>query len=328
MIESLSIRNFKVLREVDFDLRPLTVIVGPNASGKSSILQAIELISAWHNEGPSPATRRFMEPGLRSRNSAGPTRITCAVRLKGLKSFFDLDLPPKKPAPDEGVLEFGWSHTLLNLDIRKLTAPSYPKNTSLNLPSDGEGLSSILAGLRLEHPAKFAEIVNQLKIVVPNLTDIRVRQTQMGPESIGYEILFDLRGAESIPAGAVSEGTLLALGALTALATCDSPNVALIDDLERGLHPKALGSYIEQLRALQRQDPELQIIATSHSPYLLDYLRADEVLLTSLDGDGYTVVKSLTAHPDYERWKQLMGPGEFWSTVGEDWITEEKKATA
>jgi AAA15 family ATPase/GTPase len=34
MIQSLSIRNFKVLREVDIKLQPLTVIVGPNASGK------------------------------------------------------------------------------------------------------------------------------------------------------------------------------------------------------------------------------------------------------------------------------------------------------
>jgi predicted ATPase len=228
---------------------------------------------------------------------------------------------------DDGA-RLEWSHTLLNLNTQKLAAPSYPKNTSLRLPIDGEGLSSILAGLRLEHPAKFSGIVNQLRTVVPNLTDIRVRRTQIGPESIGHEILFDLKGADGISAGSVSEGTLLTLGVLTALSTCDSPQVALIDDLERGLHPKALGHYIDQLRILQKQDPELQIIATSHSPYLLDYLRAEEVLLTSLDENGYTVVKSLTDHPDYERWKEVMGPGEFWSTVGEDWITKEKKATA
>lgn len=67
----------------------------------------------------------------------------------------------------------------------------------------------------------------------------------------------------------------------------------------------------------------LQIVATTHSPYLLDYVEADEVLLTSLGDDGYAAVKPLTEHPDYERWKDVMAPGEFWSTVGERWITEQ-----
>jgi hypothetical protein len=79
-------------------------------------------------------------------------------------------------------------------------------------------------------------------------------------------------------------------------------------------------------RLIQQQNPELQIVATSHSPYLLDYVKAEEVLLTSLDQDGYAVVKSLTEHPEYERWKDLMAPGEFWRTVGESWVTEQQVA--
>jgi len=31
-------------------------------------------------------------------------------------------------------------------------------------------------------------------------------------------------------------------------------------------------------------------------------------------------IKSLRDHPDFERWKDEMMPGEFWSMVGEDWI--------
>jgi predicted ATP-binding protein involved in virulence len=113
---------------------------------------------------------------------------------------------------------------------------------------------------------------------------------------------------------------------LTALSIHDGPKVVLIDDLERGLHPKAVASFIQQLRGIQ--NPQLQIVATSHSPYLIDCMEADEVLLTSLDEDGYAVVRPLTDHPDYDRWKGLMSAGEFWSSVGEDWITREKKATA
>jgi predicted ATPase len=328
MIESLSIRNFKVLRDVDFALQPLTVIVGPNASGKSSILQAIAMISGWLTDSRPNIFQETWRPDLlRSRNSAGPAQISLQAKINAEQFHFKLDLVTLIHA-NHGDRWLTWNYTLLNLDPKRLAAPSFPKSTSLILPSNGDGLSSILAGLRLEHPAQFDRIVNQLKAVVTNLTNIRARRAQVGPNNVGDELLFDLKGAEGIPASAVSEGTLLTLGVLAALSTGSSPQVVLIDDLERGLHPKALGNYIEQLRILQKQDPELQIIATSHSPYLLDYLRAEEVLLTSLDENGYTVVKSLTDHPDYERWKEVMGPGEFWSTVGEDWITKEKKATA
>ena len=128
----------------------------------------------------------------------------------------------------------------------------------------------------------------------------------------------------------MSEGTLLTLGLLTVLAVPFHTGTILIDDLERGLHPKALGELVRQLRRVQEQYPELQVVATSHSPYLLDHFKAEEILLTSLDEEGYAVVKPLTDHPEYERWKDLMAPGEFWSTVGESWITEgdSKKASA
>ena len=44
MISKVSIRNFKCLRDVQIDLERFTVFVGPNASGKSSILQALNFL--------------------------------------------------------------------------------------------------------------------------------------------------------------------------------------------------------------------------------------------------------------------------------------------
>src|SRR5947209_19765932 len=44
MISKASIRNFKSLRDVQIELERFTVFVGPNASGKSSILQAMDLL--------------------------------------------------------------------------------------------------------------------------------------------------------------------------------------------------------------------------------------------------------------------------------------------
>lgn len=318
MIESLSIRNFKVLREVDLELKPLTVIVGPNASGKSTILQAIALLL---NPEAIPAT----EPELALlRSGRLQTGTVLEARIDGKRS--SLDFSKRETPMWRRMLAPRWKYILLDLDPHKLAAPSYPTDVSLSLPGDGEGLSSILAGLQLEKPDRFNKVIEQLRSVVPTLEGLRIRRVLIEREKVGHEILFDMLGTEGIPANAASHGTLLTLGVLTALSLHEGPQVALIDDLERGLHPKAISSFIQQLRGIQ--NPQLQIVATSHSPYLIDCMEADEVLLTSLDEDGYAVVRPLTDHPEYERWKGLMSAGEFWSSVGEDWITREKKATA
>jgi len=52
MINKISIKNFKSLAETSVELGPFTVLVGANGAGKSSFLQAIELIS-WAVRFPS-----------------------------------------------------------------------------------------------------------------------------------------------------------------------------------------------------------------------------------------------------------------------------------
>jgi energy-coupling factor transporter ATP-binding protein EcfA2 len=338
MIETLSLRNFKVLREVDLKLQRFTLIVGPNASGKSSVLEALDYFG---HHGSSSEGMQRAPADLRSRGPKGPMEMAASGYAK--ETFFDF----KVVFSSEGIRLSGifggiqltnalpWQlvptvlPARIQLDAKKLAAPSYSKKVELSLPHDGEGLSSILAGLQLEQSESFNKIVDQLRIIVPGVKNVRIKQALV-EERVGFELRFDMKGAEDIPAWAVSEGTLLTLGLLTLLGLPDAPRLVLIDELEHGLHPKALKDLVLQLRRLQEENLDLQIIATSHSPYLLDHFKAEEILLTSLDEEGYAVVKPLTDHPEYERWKDLMAPGEFWSTVGESWITEvdPKKATA
>ena len=45
MLKRVHIRGFKSLADVEEQLEPLTVLFGPNASGKSSFLDALQLLS-------------------------------------------------------------------------------------------------------------------------------------------------------------------------------------------------------------------------------------------------------------------------------------------
>jgi hypothetical protein len=78
-------------------------------------------------------------------------------------------------------------------------------------------------------------------------------------------------------------------------------------------------------RGLIRQNPDLQIIATSHSPYILSKLEWNEVRVTGFKADGSAICARLEDHPEVERWREAMTPGEFWSHIGDDWVKKLDK---
>lgn len=63
-------------------------------------------------------------------------------------------------------------------------------------------------------------------------------------------------------------------------AVKDTPGIVLIDELDMHLHPKWQREVVAQLKAAF---PKVQFIATSHSPYIIQSLNADELI--SLDGE-------------------------------------------
>lgn len=129
-----------------------------------------------------------------------------------------------------------------------------------------------------------------------------------------------------MPASQVSEGTLLVLGLLAALHGPDRPNLMLLDDLDRGLHPRAQKELIALLRGLLETNQELQVLASTHSPYLLDCMETNEVRMTHLQ-DGATVCAALASHPKFDKWKDEFSPGEMWSLFGEKWLEDTRAAS-
>jgi len=230
---------------------------------------------------------------------------------------------------------------LLRLDVRCLSAPSYSEEPVPRIEPDGKGLASVLAYLSGNRPEDYERLLEALQRVVPMVRAMRFPRaeimepveevvtidgktfTRSGKRALwGNSIEFDMEGAPRIPARMTSEGTLLVLGLLTALMGPEQPRLVLLDDLDRALHPKAQEDLVVLLRKLLDQHPEMQIVATSHSPYLLHHLLPEEVLLTALRKDGSVVCGRLDEHPQFERWKDEMTPGELWSLFGERWLVE------
>ncbi|WP_324634817.1 AAA family ATPase [Phormidium sp. CCY1219] len=161
--------------------------------------------------------------------------------------------------------------------------------------------------------------VNRQRLIEVDGKAISYDETQ---EMVGQEVILDMNTGDRIPAHAISEGTMLALGLLTVFMNPPQPNLVLLDDVEQELHPKAQRELIAVFQEIILSNPNLQIIFSTHSPYIFDELTPAQVHVFNNPKSGFTPVKRLDEHPDIEWAQQTLTTGEIWDAEEEDWVLE------
>jgi predicted ATPase len=198
-----------------------------------------------------------------------------------------------------------------------LRAPAYPMGGDA-LDPNGGGLGRVLSDLIQASETNRHLINERMRRIVPDVVSVGTKRENGGANLIPI-VTFD--GVGPIESEFLSEGTLYALALCAVLATRTHGPV-LIDDLDKGLHPSAQAEVVHMLRAAINADPTLQIVVSTHSPYLLQNFEPHEVQLMAKGPDGYAQIRPLTEHPDFEKWKDAMNAGELWASVGEDWVVQ------
>ena len=348
MINKMSIRNFKCLRNVQIDLERFTIFVGPNASGKSSVLQAMDLLCRLYRIDHLQNLDSDIQQSM-SRGATDEIELAGESGGKWYRYRTRLLSPPLQPyvhqanwsgdgrgvAPSLATADSDWQSwkpeppsptplplsVLLRLEASKLIHPNPGAPDPTVMAPDGAGLHSALASMALNDPDSWQALQANLRRIIPTIR--RLRHTKSANMHQPAALLFDMIEADSLPANQVSEGTLLVLGLLAALHATGRPSLVLLDDLDRGLHPKAQRELVALLWGLLDVNPDLQIVATTHSPYLLGRMAPNEVRMTHLNEEGSTVCAPLTQHPKFKTWKDEMSAGEMWSLFGEKWVLEQ-----
>jgi predicted ATP-binding protein involved in virulence len=82
---------------------------------------------------------------------------------------------------------------------------------------------------------------------------------------------------------------------------------------------------MRELKKLLEGFPELQIVATTHSPYVLDELAPADVRVFALQEDGTVVCRSLDQHPQASKMRGMLTAGQLWSLDPEKrWVLGER----
>ncbi|TKD07345.1 AAA family ATPase [Polyangium fumosum] len=336
MIESLRLQNFKGHRDTTIEFGRLTVLVGPNGSGKTSVIQALGVLTRLLDEAPEHVFRDRLAPQvLRTRKRPGPVLLYAAGRVARAPWHVDVTATEETHAwayvtGREGPLDDLRATTSFRFDAEHIAAPAYDEDAQGRVQPDGRNTATALAALKLGNDAAFEAVVRAIRSFVPAIERIRLRPAKVTIDSSrqvsGYEIVFDFKNAPDLPAHAASEGTLVLLALLTALYANGPSGLVLIDDIEHSLHPTAQIELMKHLRGLLDQMPNLQIIATTHSPYILDGVDPADVRVFYPRDDGTIVTKRLSDHPDAQRVKGMLSSGELWSAESEAWVLAEDAA--
>lgn len=342
MIDCVHFENFKSLQGVTLHLGRLTALVGPNGCGKSSVLQGMRLLS--QTELAYLRGLHVEEFPQRLMYRSRPRDMTLSMRSNdGDELRLEVRREPGKPATEK-VLHPRTRPRLaslvyLHLDADKMVQTSLAEDENPRLASDGSGLASTLAWMKGAAEDELAEITSDLRQIVPGVKRIRTlreRVTNRRMEKvdidgqpvwrpidetkIGDRFAIEFDDGSEVPSDLLSEGTVLALGLLTKLREPERPQLVLLDDIDRGLHLGAQVKLVQVLRKLMELDRELQIVCTTHSPYLLDLFDPSEVRVLALDADRRTHARPLTEHPDFAKWKFGTQTGELWAALGEEWV--------
>jgi AAA15 family ATPase/GTPase len=208
--------------------------------------------------------------------------------------------------------------------LRKISIYDFaPVNLSSNTPSTGsmertgQGIAYALVDILHANRKSFDELEERLTRLVPNIQ--RIALPRANNQSFLLELI-DRYSEHHIPASDISDGTLRILAFLTALYQEDTPSIICFEEIENGVHPWLLHKMMELLKIVSTEGitgKPVQVLITTHSPVLLNYVEPHQVRAVELDNEGKTQVHSLPT--DSVRFQKALEAYD--GALGELWFT-------
>jgi predicted ATPase len=317
--------NFGCVKDVTVDLTPLHAFVGPNDSGKSTLLKALRSVVAA-DRGPflSPSvvsvkvgdsawTQQSYQAGV-ARTIEHSAHVEPSEALSRDGGDFGL---PKGSAVSAAVRRALAGARMLRLEPDAMRKPSrlIPKSHPIEFAENGDGLSGVYDALLSRQRKSFDMIVGQFRGLFPTVEELELAAVSEGTKLLGVRLI----DGTDVPADTMSEGMLYWL-AFAALPHLSDTAICLIEEPENGLHPARVA---EVVRVLRDASQHTQILLATHSPLVVNELQPDEVTIITRTPERGTIATPMTQTRNFAKRSKAYALGELWLSYA-DGDLEEK----
>jgi predicted ATPase len=172
-----------------------------------------------------------------------------------------------------------WYVSYLSIDSTRNQPEAGPQE---RLSKGGENLPNVIQYLKEQHPERLEHIFSVLRARIPRLERVEAEPMPDG------RLLLQIKDApfeQPVLSKFASDGTMKMLAYLAVLYDPEPPRFIGIEEPENFLHPRLLPELAEECRAAAEHS---QLLITSHSPFLLNAMRAEEVRVLYRDEQGFT----------------------------------------
>lgn len=291
-------KNFKNFEYAEIDLsKPMTLLIGRNGSGKSNVIEGVELsaelqidVELYDISDIERGGRFEIRGGLHGCFRQGCDSFELGVKDKihtenGEKEVFSsirVTLNPLKKNFLNNCKEFIGLIDFRNIragrvsvfDIYPRLMRQYSPVGIEQLARNGSNISSVLYYLKQNNPDILEKILNRIK----QLPEEEFVSFEFITTSDNSDVLFALKypNGEIISAKLLSDGTLRALAILTALETVPEGSRIIIEEIDNGVHGSRVHILIDAIwEASNRR--HLNTLITTHNPATLDSLNHEQL---------------------------------------------------
>ena len=324
-IERVDIENYGCIQKASFALTPLHALIGPNDSGKSTTLRAINMcsnrLSKGFGGGPRESSESvtsntvidFVYPDGYRYKATPQARPSEALMHNGsdVATWYNgvsFGNPPSKTEEQCSAFNARTSRpTMVRFDPDSLRKPAalIPESQGITFANErGAGLSSVFDAIINRDTDAFMSIQIEARTMFPSLAKLGLINVSDSMKEIAATLVDGTR----VGASELSEGLLYYLG-FAALKYLDNTNLFLVEEPENGLHPARISEVMRSLREISKTS---QVVIATHSPLVVNELQGNEISVVTRDSQSGTKAVLLQDVPGFEDAAKVYRPGEFW----------------
>ena len=203
-----------------------------------------------------------------------------------------------------------WQFLTLSPERMGLPVPQQRTKGVVRMASDGSNVADFLLDLRRLDANAFNGIVETMAFVLPYAKDIQPTLTSSEIERKAWLQLSE--DTFKVPGWLLSTGTLRMLALLALLRHPTPPPLIVVEEIENGLDPRSIHLIVEEIRSAVLSGVT-QVIVTTHSPYLLDLLTLEHLVVVERDAEGHPRFIRPADNENLQTWAQEFAPGKLYT---------------